>query len=150
MSAAADVERHDYAPGGRRGLCERCGHDRRHPWHEGGPSARPAPRPRLTSHQAEVLDRLRRHSRSGRRFVAGPGLPLAQRGWVPLWLVRSRGALDHLVDKGYAVRDSLAGPRGGAHWLYRPVRLPGECWCGADARPGWTTCTRHYSSGRAR
>jgi len=26
----------------------------------------------------------------------------------------------------------------------------GECWCGTEARRGWTTCTRHYSSGRAR
>jgi len=118
--------------------------------HEGGPPARPAPRPRLTAHQAEVLDRLRTHSHSGGRRVIGPGLPVAPRGWVPLYLVGSRSALDHLVEKGYAQRDSLAGPRGGVHWLYRPVRRPGECWCGVAARPGWTTCTRHYSSGRAR
>lgn len=24
----------------------------------------------------------------------------------------------------------------------------GECWCGKSARKGWTTCTKHYTSGR--
>jgi hypothetical protein len=95
-------------------------------------------RPRLTSHQAEVLERLRRQSHN------------RPSGWVHLAVIGSRGGLEHLVSKGFAERRTEPGPRGGEHPYYRPVRRAGECWCGAAARPKWTTCTRHYSSGRAR
>lgn len=53
-----------------------------------------------------MLGRLRSYSRDGR--------------WVPLKLIGSRGAMCHLVDKGYAERKTETGPRGGRHESYRP------------------------------
>jgi len=64
--------------------------------------------PRLTRHQADVLARLTRLSDNGTR-------------WVALDTIGSRGALDHLVDKGYAERLESVGPRGGRLFHYRKL-----------------------------
>jgi hypothetical protein len=67
-------------------------------------------RPRLTTHQREVLGRLTRY--------AGP-----RRRWVTLDNIGSRTACEHLVAKGYAERQVDHGPRGGELLSYRPVEI---------------------------
>jgi hypothetical protein len=64
-------------------------------------------RRRLTPHQRYVLAQLERMSRGG--------------NWISLDNIGSKGALEQLVDKGFAQRDELAGPRGGRHLYYRPL-----------------------------
>lgn len=64
---------------------------------------------KLTTHQAEVLARLKRLSgRYGN-------------GWVAVRYIGSRGALEKLVEKGWAQVDVRRGPRGGEHRYYRPT-----------------------------
>jgi hypothetical protein len=67
-------------------------------------------RPRLTPHQRRTFDRLVHLTR------------WQSTGWVPAESVGSRGALDHLVRKGWAERTvQSVGPRGGERYAYRPV-----------------------------
>jgi hypothetical protein len=68
----------------------------------------------LTSHQREVWHRLRRWTNR------------TPSGWVHSSILGSVGALDHLVDKGYAERDSYSGPRGGEHHRYRAIEQTSE------------------------
>jgi hypothetical protein len=70
---------------------------------------------RLTRHQREVYDSLLRRS----RYDKASG----QWTWVRLEDIGSKAGLDHLVDKGYALRDFTVGPRGGRHFVYRPAAL---------------------------
>lgn len=70
---------------------------------------------RLTPHQREVLDRLRRLSERMRRAERG------RYAWVPLHYIGSKGALDRLVGKGRVERMYQHGPRGGVHYSYRPT-----------------------------
>lgn len=70
-------------------------------------------KPRLTSHQREVLARLRKRSETSGRVGQG--------GWVRADVIGSAGACAHLVDKGYVERKEESGPRGGEHHYYRPI-----------------------------
>lgn len=66
-------------------------------------------RPALTKHQrALFLDLIRRSE--------------ARRGPVPLSEIGSRSGMAYLVAKGYALRSTSYGPRGGAHYSYEPIR----------------------------
>jgi hypothetical protein len=71
---------------------------------------------RLTPHQKEVYGRLQRLSGNGNR-------------WVPSTLIRCVGACEHLVDKGYALREERSGPRGGTHYFYRSTDGVLPCGC---------------------
>lgn len=64
----------------------------------------------LTPHQRDVWHQLKKWS----RITGGSG-------WVHGSVIGSVGALDHLVDKGYAEVDEYSGPRGGQHRRYRPT-----------------------------
>lgn len=64
-------------------------------------------RPRLTPHQRAVLGTVQRYAS---RTVDG---------WVRGSDVGSAGALAHLVRKGYLVRRTDIGPRGGQMHFYR-------------------------------
>jgi len=66
---------------------------------------------RLTPHQREVWKRLCKYA-SNDNARGGDG-------WVSAKDIGSRGALDHLVAKGYAERKEDIGPRGGSHYFYR-------------------------------
>lgn len=75
---------------------------------------------RLTSHQQEVFGRLTALSRPTVTREHDDGtVEVLQRRWVPLKNIGSRGALDHIVEKGYAQRRNLTGPRGGSRLEYR-------------------------------
>lgn len=81
-------------------------------------------RRRLTSHQAEVFGRLTQRSRPTVTLEHDDGsVEVLQRRWVPLREIGSGGALDHIVDKGYAERREIRGPRGGYHYEYRILEL---------------------------
>lgn len=76
----------------------------------------------LTSHQAEVWGRLKRHCRPSVTIEHEDGtVEVLQRRWVDVRTIGSRGALDKLVAKGYAEMREQRGPRGGYLYEYRPL-----------------------------
>lgn len=70
----------------------------------------------LTPHQRGTLTAL--------RGLAEVNVRAGQDGWVPLRWVGSRGALGHLVDRGWAEVRMRYGPRGGERPEYRPIAEP--------------------------
>jgi hypothetical protein len=61
----------------------------------------------LTPHQAEVLGRIKRQSKS--------------KGYARSQNIGSRGACQHLEEKGYISVSEVPGPRGGVTYRYAPV-----------------------------
>jgi hypothetical protein len=69
---------------------------------------------RMTPHQKRVYLSLALASDRAERHWGDP--------WIGADVIGSRAALDHLVDKGYALRQDRPGPRGGHHYHYRPTK----------------------------
>lgn len=69
-------------------------------------------RPRLTPHQREVYERI----------IHRYSFPWCKANGVPAAQIGSRGAIDHLIHKGYVeVQRTEYGPRGGERQFLRPV-----------------------------
>jgi hypothetical protein len=65
-------------------------------------------RKRLTPHQREVFERIERQTRSPRGFARSE-------------MIGSRGACQHLQEKGYITVTEVIGPRGGTTYTYQAV-----------------------------
>lgn len=68
---------------------------------------------RLTKHQAEVFSRIQRYWGRYKHLSQG----------VPAYYIGSRGACQHLVQKGYITEQIFYGPRGGEEPHYFVVEV---------------------------